>query len=159
MTTRGLSLEDRFWSKVNKTETCWEWTAASLPLGYGVIRVDKSNVRAHRLSYEMHVGPIPEGMQVDHICHNPPCVNPEHLRLATNKQNRENEGGLRATNTSGSRGVTWNKRRNKWQTQVCHNGRLHGAGHYHSFDEAVAAVKAKRLELFTHNELDRRDAA
>jgi len=113
------------------------------------------SIYAHRISYELANGPIPDGMQVDHICLNPACVKPEHLRLATQKQNNEHRAGLPITNTSGVRGVSrgW---RGKWRASVGHYGGRHYLGHFATMQEAEAAVIAKRLELFTHNDLDRK---
>lgn len=66
---------------------CWEWTAASERLGYGVITVLGKTVRAHRYVYENVVGPIPDGLVLDHLCRNPPCVNPDHLDPVTQAEN------------------------------------------------------------------------
>jgi len=82
------SLEDRFWAKVNKIEgRCWEWTAALDTAGYGSFRVGSRLVGAHRISYEIHHGPIPDGLWILHHCDNPCCVNPEHLFLGTRSDN------------------------------------------------------------------------
>lgn len=67
-------------------EDCWEWNAAK-DNGYGKIRVAGSTVCAHRVVYELFVEPIPEGLQLDHLCRNPSCVNPDHLEPVTNREN------------------------------------------------------------------------
>lgn len=83
-------LSDRFWLKVQKTETCWIWTGARRPEGYGVIgggpRGSKT-LRATHVSYELNVGPIPAGQWVLHRCDNPRCVRPDHLFLGTHQDN------------------------------------------------------------------------
>ena len=66
---------------------CWLWTANTGRDGYGKIKVNKHTVRAHRFSWEVHCGPIPNGLQVLHRCDVPCCVNPDHLFLGTNIDN------------------------------------------------------------------------
>lgn len=113
---------DRFWSKVNKTEACWLWLASTNPKGYGRYRVGSGVLTsAHRYSYELTHGPIPEGLQIDHTCYVKSCVNPAHLRAVTNKQNQENRAGPVKGSASGYRGVTWSKSKNKWQVVIGHN--------------------------------------
>lgn len=81
------SIAERFWSKVEKTATCWLWRAARDRDGYGAFRIGHRTVRAHRWAYEQLVGPIPEGLEPDHLCRNHACVNPDHLEPVTHKEN------------------------------------------------------------------------
>ena len=93
--------EVRFWARVNKNGPihpemgqCWLWTGAKQK-GYGVAVVSvcanpegkSRNRKAHRMAYELLCGPIPEGLQLDHLCRNPSCVNPSHLEPVTCKEN------------------------------------------------------------------------
>lgn len=148
--------EERFWAKVNKTATCWLWTATKLPAGYGQCRWNGGMRTAHRVSYEVAYGPIPTGLVLDHTCYDRACVNPLHLRAVTHKQNMENLTGARASNKSGARGVSWNKRLRKWEVTVRHNGRSFYGGIYLSVSDAAAAAVALRTKLFTHNDMDRK---
>lgn len=78
----------RFWSKVNKTNTCWLWTAYKFPTGYGRFGLTHNiGVRAHRWAYEEANGPIPAGMELDHLCRTPACVRPTHLEAVTHRVN------------------------------------------------------------------------
>lgn len=78
---------DRFWAKVAKTETCWLWTAALTAGGYARFKVDGKTRVAHRWLYEQVVGPIPSGLQLDHLCRTTACVRPDHLEVVTCREN------------------------------------------------------------------------
>lgn len=145
----------RFWAKVTKTEYCWNWNTVTASSDYGKIRHDGKDVKVHRLSYEWAKGTIPEGMDVDHVCHNKACVNPDHLRLVTNKQNHENRKGAQSNSKSGIRGVVWLKRDQSWLSIVVHEGKRYSGGQYKNIKHAEAAAIALRNRLFTHNDADR----
>lgn len=76
----------RFWAKVAKSETCWEWQAART-LGYGRFKVRGKLVLAHRFVIILLGGEIPDGYEVDHKCFNRACVRPDHLRFLPKEQN------------------------------------------------------------------------
>lgn len=75
---------DRFMKYVVESESgCWEWSGGHSSTGYGAFWLDGKTTGAHRVSYELHVGPIPDGMYIDHLCRNRACCNPEHLEPVT----------------------------------------------------------------------------
>lgn len=91
---------ERFWSKVNKTDRCWIWMAHRDKCGYGQVSIGQrlgeyNNFRAHRLAYELIVGPIPDGLTLDHLCLNTACVNPVHLEPVTRAENSRRSSLLR----------------------------------------------------------------
>ena len=91
---------DKFWARVTKTPTCWLWTGAKVPNGYGQSTYKGTVQSAHRVAWISWYGPVPEGLLIDHACHNRDpecaggftcahrvCCNPLHLRLMTNPEN------------------------------------------------------------------------
>lgn len=88
---RSVSLRERFFTKTVQADGgCWEWTGAKIPNGYGVIGVAGRNQPAHRVAYEIFVGPIPDGMSIDDLCRNRACVSAEHLEPLEPVTTREN---------------------------------------------------------------------
>jgi hypothetical protein len=84
------TIEERFWVHVVKSPGCWRWTGPTNYRGYGQIRKGGAatrNLLAHRVSWALHRGPIPEGLCVLHRCDDPPCTNPDHLWLGTIEDN------------------------------------------------------------------------
>lgn len=109
--SRRPTLDARFWSKVLKTDGCWLWMAGRFSTGYGNFSVHGRPGMAHRFAYELLVGPIPEGLELDHLCRLRHCVNPEHLEPVTHWVNL-------------SRGLAWDKTRphNHRGKTHCKNG-------------------------------------
>jgi hypothetical protein len=77
------TIEQSFWERANKAEGCWLWSGSLNDDGYGILR----RLSAHRYAYELLVGPIPDGMEIDHVCSVRKCVNPAHMEAVTHTEN------------------------------------------------------------------------
>jgi len=90
------NLSQRFLAKFQEVPEigCWIWTACVDKDGYGQVTINSRSYRAHRVSYESRFGAIPDGLVIDHLCRQPSCVNPDHLRAVTNRENLMAEGSL-----------------------------------------------------------------
>ncbi len=99
--TKPQTLEqrlERFYGRIKVVNDCWEWQGArAQPHGYGRFHAyvlgGPQPMWAHRFSYIVHKGPIPEGLVIDHLCRNPCCVNPEHLEAVTQRINMQRGAG------------------------------------------------------------------
>ena len=91
--------DERFWVRVDKTETCWLWTAARTD-GYGRFRLADRMAYAHRFAHELLVGPIPDDREIDHLCRVRHCVNPAHMELVTSRENTLRGEGHAARNAA-----------------------------------------------------------
>jgi hypothetical protein len=104
--------EERFFAQVDKTPSgCWAWTGYLIPGGYGYFTLDGRKMTAHRAAHVMFIGPIPDGQEVDHVCHTADlacpggvtcphrrCVNPAHLEVVTRRENMLRSRGFVAVN-------------------------------------------------------------
>lgn len=119
---------DRFWSKVDRSGACWLWTGLKLPHGYGRFgiggRADHRDVLAHRFAYELLVGPIPGGLQIDHLCRVRACVNPAHMEPVTGAENTRRGGNAAKTHCKRghefSTANTYTRHDGRRQCRACH---------------------------------------
>lgn len=138
----GLTTSQRFWRKVDVADSgCWEWNGGLWGGGYGRFVLDGRHVQAHRWAYEALVGPIPDGLQLDHLCRNRRCVNPDHLEPVTNRENGVRGIGIaaRALATHCSHGHEW--------TEENTNVRPNGTRRCRKCNAAIEARRRGRLAM------------
>lgn len=85
----GLSDRQRLWTRVLITESCWLWTGGKTTAGYGSAQVGGTRVYPHRYVFQLLVGPIPVGMELDHLCYVRHCCRPDHLEIVTGTENKQ----------------------------------------------------------------------
>lgn len=125
------SQERRFWLKVRpETNGCWIWIGSNNgQSGHGKFSIQHKPVQAHRISYEHFIGRILDGLEIDHLCRNPPCVNPTHLEPVTHKENLlrgnyKRAGSARRAMTHCKRGHEFTEANIRWknnhrQCRIC----------------------------------------
>ena len=116
MMDRRWSAEGLFKKHVIKQDGCWAWGGSVSGTGYAIVSHKMKAIGAHRVSYELHKGPIPAGLVIDHLCRNRICTNPDHLEPVTNAENLMRGGGPQAIN--------------KAKTECIHGHPLSGANLY-----------------------------
>ena len=137
--------EARFLGRLKREGDCLIYQAGQRGL-YVDISVDGRRRGVHRYAWERVNGPIPEGMQIDHICHNTRCVEISHLRLALPHQNGANRSGPLSHSKTGVRNVR--KHRDGWQVQIVRKGEIYYFGKFYDLEEAAEVAKQARRRLF-----------
>jgi hypothetical protein len=111
MNLQPEQFKEKLLSKLALSNGCWVFTDSLDKDGYGRMRCGDKKVRTHRLSYEIFIGSIPEGMVIDHLCRNRSCANPDHLEAVTTKENilRGETGHILKNKTHCPQGHEYNK--------------------------------------------------
>ena len=116
VTARVVDPEQRFMRHVEKSDECWLWRGAKHGFGYGQFHGSQGKmVDAHRFAYEMFVGPIPEGLTIDHLCRIRNCVNPAHLEPVTLRENILRGENANKSKTHCKRGHPFDSRNTYWR--------------------------------------------
>ena len=147
----------RFWSKVNKggyyslicNSCCWQWTDSPNCNGYGRLSVEGEERKmrlAHRISVQIKYGQLDPKKDVNHLCFNKKCVNPDHLEVCSTRKNSSyRQGKDFGKYTSKYTGVHWY--RNRWQARIRINGKLKYLGGFFNEEEASQAYQLALEEL------------
>lgn len=146
MKEKMLRIMAKHTDKSGGDDACWPWTAFRDWAGYGKVNVSGEGVRfAHRVLWTCLNGPIEKGLEVDHRCHHKWCQNPSHLRLATHAENNRYQN-TRKNNTSGHKGVCWDKSRKKWLVKIRVNYLQIGLGRFSNIDDAIEAYRLASIK-------------
>lgn len=123
---------DRLMGRVTKTDSCWIWTGA-LRNGYGAIGVEGKTLYTHRYVYQRVVGPVPTGLDLDHLCRNRTCCNPDHLEPVTRQENLRRAAIYRSPVTA------------------CHNGHEYTAKNTYTNPSGYRTCKSCKAERQTRS--------
>ena len=144
--------------EVDPDSGCWIWPLALNRHGYGVLNFQGKMRLVHRLAFSIFVGPLVEGLVVDHInCISTACCNPNHLRQVSHAGNTQNRLKLQPNNTSGHRGVCWDKRHEKWKAEISVGGKNIHLGRFTNLDDAIAARKAGEAKYHPYRDPEYRE--
>lgn len=146
--TKTDSKEVFFLERVEKSSGCWNWMGKKTTHGYGQMKHAGTVRAAHRYSWELAHGELDENLSIDHLCHNPPCVNPDHLRAVSHRSNMENRISSHSNSKSGVSWVMWDAGQKNWRARVASNGKKINIGRFSSLEEANAAALEMRAKLF-----------
>lgn len=137
-------------SKTRAENKCLIWTGSTGHNGYGKTKRRGKYYRAHRLAWELTYGAVPEGMMLDHTCHNRACINVEHLRTVTNQQNQMNRSGANSGRKYDlPRGVYVNQSRgNPYVAIITKDRKLRRLGTFATVEEALTVRRAAEVEMF-----------
>ena len=126
---------------------CWLFMGHRNPKGYGICASAPGfSVLAHRRSYQIAYGRIPDGLDVHHTCHVRHCVNPEHLAAVSHERNTQERKGADVRSLTGVRNVSY--AHGRYRVVVKHHGRNHWGGSYGAIEEAAARAVEFRREVF-----------
>lgn len=123
-------------------------------LGYGRININRKLMHAHRVAWAEVNGPIADGMMIDHKCRNRSCINPDHLQSVSPRENSENRP-REGYGKTGIRGVSFDKRKGKYEAHATTGNRKHSAGLFCSAEDAAEAARLLRLKIHENNLVDR----